>query len=130
MDVMILQYVLIVLLVVGVGYLLYLLKERNVSISEDYFGIASSMLSMLESNESTPENIKSVLRLVSKVVKHIEESYKDSDNSFKEQRAVEMVEEGLKAFNFSSPIPDDSVVCLVRLAVAMLPPTNKQNSSN
>lgn len=121
----ILQYVLIVLLVVGLGYLIYLFKDKGFSIKEDYFGISYSILSMLAVQEETPENIKKILRVVSEVVSYVEANYKNEENTVKEEKALKLARDAVKALNFKSEVSDDSIIYLIRLACAFLPPTHK-----
>ncbi|MBU3093282.1 hypothetical protein K2F40_00310 [Clostridium sp. CM028] len=120
------QYVLIVLLVMGLGYLAYLLKEKGVNIKDDYFGLAYIILDSLTAEESTPENAKKIIRIVSKAVQYVETNYKNSKNTLKEEEALKIVKEGINLLNFHSDVDDESVKYLIRLAAALLPPTNKK----
>lgn len=125
MEYIILQYVCIVLLVVGVGYLLYLLREKEIKFKEDYFGITYSILRTLTDKEITSENVKKVLRIISKIVLYIEDNYKDEDNKIKEDKALELAREALKELKFKRTIDDDSIRYIIRLAAALLPATNE-----
>ena len=84
----IIQYVLILLLVTGLGYLVYLLKDKDINIKEDYFGLAYVILGCLSASEATPENAKRIIRIVSDVVQYVETNYKNSENTFKEEKAI------------------------------------------
>lgn len=121
----IIQYVLIVLLVTGLGYLAYLLKDRDINIKDDYFGLANIILGSLVDSESTPENEKKIIRIISKAVQYVETNYKNSENSFKEKEAIKLTKEDIRLMNFESNIDDESIKYLTRLAAAVLPPTNK-----
>lgn len=123
MTYIIIQYVSIVLLVVGVGYLLYILKEKEPKFREDYFGITYSILSSLGDIEGTPENVKKVLRIVSKTVLYIEDNYKNQDNKVKEDKALQFAKAELKELNLRRSIDDDSIRYIIRLTAALLPPT-------
>lgn len=125
MEYIILQYVSIVLLVVGLGYLLYLLKEKECKFNEDYFGITYSILRTLTDTEITSENVKKILRIVSKIVLNIEDNYKDENNKVKEDKALQLAREALKELKFKRTIDDDSIRYMIRLAAALLPATNK-----
>lgn len=125
MSQIIIQYVLVVLLVLGLGYVLYLLKDKGVSIKEDYFGIASTVLSSIQGNKATPENIKKILRIISTAVNYVEENHTDEENYVKEDKALSMVKEALSELNFTSKIDDDSLRNIIRLCCAFLPPTEK-----
>ena len=121
----IVQYVLIVLLVTGLGYLVYLLKDKDIDIKDDYFGLAYVILGSLVASEATPENVKKIIRIVSEAVHYVETKYKNEENTFKEEEAIKMAKEAIGLLNFQSNIDDESLKYLIRLAAALLPPTNK-----
>ncbi|MCB2294252.1 hypothetical protein LGK95_12075 [Clostridium algoriphilum] len=122
----IIQYVLIVLLVTGLGYLAYLLKEKDINIKDDYFGFAYVILGSLSSSESTPENAKIILRIVSKAVQYVETNYKNSENTLKEEEAIKISKDAVSTLSFKSNIDNESLKYLIRVAAALLPPTNKK----
>ena len=124
MEYIILQYVSIVLLVVGIGYLLYLLKEKENKFNEDYFGITYNILRTLSDKEITYENVKRILRIISKIILYIEENYKNKDNKFKEDRALQLSKEALKELKFKRTIDDDSIRYIIRLSAALQPAAN------
>lgn len=121
----IIQYVLIVLLVTGLGYLVYLLKDKDINIKDDYFGFAYVILGYLLTSDATPQNAKLIIRIVSAAVKYVEANYKNSDNDFKEKEAIKMAKNDISNLNFKENIDDESIKYLTRLAAATLPPTNK-----
>jgi len=121
----VIQYVLILLLVVGLGYLVYLLKDDDINLREDYFGLAYVILGSLSANEATPENAKRIIRIVSGVVQCVETNYKNSENAFKEEKAISMAKDAIGLLNFQSNIDSESLKYLIRLAAAILPATNK-----
>jgi hypothetical protein len=121
----IIQYVLIVLLVTGLGYLVYLLKDKGINIKEDYFGFAYVILGSLLASEATPQNIKLIIRIVSAAVKYVETNYKNSENTFKEGEAIRMAKNDIELLGFQNRVDDESIKYLTRLAAASLPPTNK-----
>ncbi|HEY8890584.1 MAG TPA: hypothetical protein VIM70_10045 [Clostridium sp.] len=125
MVVIILQYVLLVLLVAGLGYLAYLLKDKDINIKDDYFGFDYVILGSLDIVESTTENSKKILRIVSKAVQYVETNYGDSENNFKEEEAIKLVKDSIILLNLKNSIDKESLKYLVRLAAALLPPTNK-----
>ena len=122
----VIQYVLILLLVSGLGYLVYLLKDKDINLKEDYFGLAYVILGGLSASESTPENAKRIIRIVSGVVQYIESNYKNSENTFKEEKAINMAKDAIGLLNFQSNIDTESLKYLIRLAAAILPATNKK----
>ena len=121
----IIQYVLIVLLVTGLGYLVYLLKDKGINIKDDYFGFAYVILGSLLTSDATPENAKLIIRIVSAAVKYVEANYKNNDNEFKEKEAIKMAKNDISLLSFQENIDDESIKYLTRLAAAALPPTNK-----
>lgn len=121
----VIQYVLILLLVVGLGYLVYLLKDKEINLREDYFGLAYVILGELSASEATPENAKRIIRIVSGVVQYVEANYKNSENTFKEEKAINMAKEAIGLLNFQSNIDNESLKYLIRLAAAILPATKK-----
>jgi hypothetical protein len=120
----IIQYILILLLVIGLGYLVYLLKDNDVNIVDDYYGLNYVILGSLSEGEATAENAKKIIRVISKTVQYVETNYSDRDNNFKEEKAIQMAKNATNLLCFQSNIDDESIKYLVRLAVALLPPTN------
>lgn len=125
MDNVIVQYVLVVVLILGLSYLVYLLKDKGVYIKEDYYGIAYTILNALEDKEGTPENIKKILRLISQQVKFVEVNYKSEDNELKEEKALILVKESLEELGLKSKIEEESLRHIIRLSSALMPGTNK-----
>ncbi|MBU3176477.1 hypothetical protein KPL47_08830 [Clostridium estertheticum] len=121
----IIQYVLIVLLVMGLAYLAYLLKDKDSNLKDDYFGFASVILGSLTTSESTPENAKIILRIISQVVQNIETNYRNSDNALKEEKAIQLAKDATSLLGFKKNIDDESLKYLIRVAAALLPATNK-----
>lgn len=124
MTQLIIQYVLIVLLVVGLSYFVFLLKDKDIKVNEDYFGIAYTILGFLKISEATSENVKKILRIVSEAVNYVEVNYKDEDNFIKEEKALVLARETLGALDFKNEIPDENLRQLIRLSAVFLPPTN------
>jgi len=121
----IIQYVLILLLVTGLGYLVYLLKDTDVDHIEDYFGLSYVILGCLTANEATPENIKIIIRIISDAVQYVETNYKDSENPLKEEEAIKMAVDAISLLKLKSNVDNESLKYLVRIASALLPPTNR-----
>jgi hypothetical protein len=120
----IIQYILILLLVIGLGYLVYLLKDNDVNIVDDYYGLNYVILGSLSEGEATAENAKKIIRVISKTVQYVETNYSDRDNNFKEEKAIQMAKNATNLLCFQSNIDGESIKYLVRLAVALLPSTN------
>ena len=124
----IIQYVLIVLLVTGLGYLAYLLKDKDLNLKDDYFGLAYIILGSLSASESTPENAKKIIRIVSKAVQYVETNYRNSENALKEEEAIKIAKDDTSLLDFQINVDDESLKYLVRIAAALLPPTNKSTN--
>lgn len=121
MKEILLQYMLIIFLVIGIGYLLYLLKDRGIELYEDYFGLTYALLNTLQSDERGTQNIKRILRIVGEVVRFIEIEYFNEPNEKKEMEAVKLVHELLEEAGFESPIDEQSIRYIIRISSAMLP---------
>ena len=121
----IIKYVLIVLLVIGLGYLAYLLKDKDKNFKDDYFGFDYIILGSLTVSESTPENAKTIIRIISEAVRYVEINYSNSENALKEEEAIKRTKDSVSDLSFKNNIDDESLKHLIRLAAALLPPTNK-----
>lgn len=121
MGEIIFQYILIVVLILGLGYLIYLVKDRGTELFEDYFGLTYAILNTLQSDESTKENIKIILRMVSQVVSYIEVEFLSMNNVDKEEVALKVCREAIQQYGFESPIDDNSIRYLIRVSSAMNP---------
>jgi len=120
----IIQYILILLLVIGLGYLVYLLKDNEVNIVDDYYGLNYVILGSLSEGESTAENVKQIIRTISQTVEYVETNYSCEDNKFKEEKAIKMAKNATNLLCFQGNIDDESIKYLVRLAVALSTSTN------
>ena len=125
MTQLITQYVLIIFLIFGFGYLIYLLKDKDVKGRDDYYGIAYSIFNTLQVKEATTENIKKIIRIIAEAVNYVELNYKDDDNSFKEEKALSLSRNGINALNFSSDIADESIRYIIRLVSVTMPAADK-----
>ncbi|CAM2817459.1 hypothetical protein HAHI6034_04665 [Hathewaya histolytica] len=121
MRAILLQYMLIIFLVIGIGYVFYLIKDKSIELHNDYFGFNYSILNTLKSDECNRSNIKTILKIIGEVVKYIEIEYFNEPNDKKEDEAVKLVYELVKEAGFESPIDDISIRYLIRISVAMLP---------
>jgi len=125
MVVIVIQYVLILLLLLGLSYLVYLVKDNDTILKEDYFGLEYIILGDLSISEATNENVKKIIRIVSGVVQYVESNYRNSENTFKEEKAINMAKDAIALLNFESNIDSESIKYLIRLTSAILPATNK-----
>lgn len=121
----IIQYVLILLLVTGLGYLVYLIKDKKVNVKDDYYGLDYVILGNLSEDEATDQNVKKIIRIISQAVQYVEINYRNSDNNFKEEKAISMSRNATNLLSFQNNIDNESLKYMIRLASAFLPPTNK-----
>lgn len=121
MSDIIIQYVLIVLLIVGLSYFVYLIKDKGIVIKEDYFGITYTILRDLIDIEATPENIKKILRTVFEAVSFVESNYRDEPNEIKEEKALILGREAVDNLGFESEIEEDSFRYIVRICATLMP---------
>ena len=105
--------------------MIYLLKDRGTIVKEDYYGITGSILSMLEDKEAAQENVKNILREVSKAVNFVELNFKNEDNKLKQEKALEMARNSILELNLNTEIPDESIIYIIRLSTALLIPTQE-----
>lgn len=126
----VMEIVLVLFLIIGCGYLIYLFRERKVQLKEDYFGLVYGLLYTLERSDISSDTVKKILRAVSDAVSFVESNYKNEPNDVKEDKAVELIVSVLQGFNLKSEIPLDSIKYLIRIACAFLPPTRANSQVN
>jgi hypothetical protein len=124
----IIQYVLVILLILGLTYFVYLLKDKGINLKEDYYGITYTVLNFLTNEEATPENVKKVLRAASKAVSYVEVIYKDETNDIKEEEALALLREAINRLDFKNEIDEESLRYIIRLCTSIMPPTHKNEN--
>lgn len=122
----ILQYVLVVLLIVGLSYFVYLIKDKGIIVKEDYYGITHTILRALIDSEASSENVKRILRAVFGAVTFVEANYKNEPNDIKEEKALILAREAVEALDFESTIDEESLRYLIRINAVLMP--EKDNS--
>lgn len=125
MGIIVFQYTLVVLLIIGIAYFIYLINDNEENVRDDYYGITYTLLRFLDNDEATTENTKRILKIVSECVNFVEDNFKDEDNLEKEQKALSLAREGIEELQFSSTIDDESLICIIRLATALIKPVNQ-----
>ncbi|SHJ69332.1 hypothetical protein SAMN02745248_00723 [Hathewaya proteolytica DSM 3090] len=116
----VLSYVFIVILITGLGYLLYLLKDKGIKISEDYFGLSYAILNTMQSDEANTDNKKLIIRLIGDIVRYIESELLNMNNDDKEKLALKLCTGILKKMGFNSPVDENSIRFLIRICAAMM----------
>lgn len=123
------QYVLVICLVFALFYLVYLLRDKgDIQVEEDYFGITHTILTSLEKEEATPENIKTIIRIITNVVSYVEENYTDVDNNIKENKALILVREDLEALKLKNTISIENTRYLIRLCCGFMSSKSRINN--
>ena len=128
MTEIIIQYVLVILLILGLTYFVYLLKDKGISLKEDYYGITYTVLSFLTNEEATPENVKKILRAASKTVSYVEAAYKDETNDIKEEKALVLLREAIERLDFQNEVDEESLRYIIRLCASIMPATHKDEN--
>lgn len=124
MSDIIIQYVLVVLLIVGLSYFVYLIKDKGIIVKEDYFGIAYTILKDLIESEASSENIKKILRAVFEAVNFIEVNYKNEPNDIKEEKALILGREAVESLGFESKVDEEAIRYIIRIGAALMPGKN------
>lgn len=119
----IVQYIILVAIVLGISYFVYLLREKDAKIKEDYYGITANILK-LETDETTEETIKNILRSIGEAVIFVEENFKTDYNDVKEEKALLISKELIENLNLRSTISDKAIKHIIKLICATLPATN------
>ncbi|MDT8716699.1 hypothetical protein IAI10_08515 [Clostridium sp. 19966] len=115
----IVQYILILVMVLCVGYLIYFLKEKGIIRHNDYYGITYTILAQLENHEASQEYVKKVLNAVGKAVEFVEINYKDYPNEEKEERALVLSKELIRELELDSQIGEKPIRYIIRLACGL-----------
>ena len=119
MTELIIQYVLIVLMVLGIAYFIYFLREKGIIRDDDYYGITYTILAQLENHEASKENVKRILRQVASVVKFVETTFVEDEDKIKEEKALAMAREAIRELDIQSELGDNSLRYLIRLVCAL-----------
>ena len=119
MTELIIQYVLIVLMVLGITYFIYFLREKGIIRDDDYYGITYTILAQLENHEATRDNVKRILRQVASVVNFVEATFAEDEDKIREEKALAMAREAIRGLDIQSELGDNSLRYLIRLACAL-----------
>ncbi|GAA0064682.1 hypothetical protein [Clostridium sp. CTA-1] len=114
------QYILIIILIIAIGYFLYLIKNRSDDYSENYYGLSDIIINTDYEEEKSRENIKIILRAIASSVYYVEKNFKKESNNIKENKALEKVEELLKEYKFKGKINEDTLRYLIRINCALM----------
>ncbi|KOF56423.1 MULTISPECIES: hypothetical protein [Clostridium] len=118
--VLIFFYILLVMLVIGLGYIFYLWKEKDIEIREDYYGLNFNVFNTIKNEEYSKENIKAILKIIKNSIIYVEENHKFDINLRKENIALKISKDEISKLNLKSKIDDESVRIIIRIGCAFM----------
>ncbi|MFL0250053.1 hypothetical protein ACJDT4_06425 [Clostridium neuense] len=113
-------YILLVMLVIGLGYMFYLSKEKDIEIKEDYFGLNFSVFNTIKNEEYNKENIKTIFKIIKDSIMYVEDNYKFDINLRKENIALMISKDEIKKLKLKSKIDDESIRAIIRIGCAFM----------
>lgn len=113
--VLIFFYILLVISVIGLAYIFYLSREKDIEIKEDYYGLNFNIFNTMKNEEYNKENIKSILKIIKNSIIYVEENYESSLNITKENIALEISKDEIKKLKLKSKIDDESIRIIIRI---------------
>ncbi|KEI88045.1 hypothetical protein EXM98_07440 [Clostridium botulinum] len=119
------QYILIIILIIAIGYFLYLIRNKSEDYLEDYYGLSDIIINTDCKDEKSRENIKIILRAIGFSVYEVEKDFKNQSNEIKEDKALEKIEHLLKEYKFKGKINEDTLRYLIRISCALMNETYK-----
>jgi hypothetical protein len=119
-EVVIIKYVLIILLLGALLYFLYLIREKDFQVVEEYYGIENNLLASLKVEETNKQVVKKILEEASKSVKQVELKHKQETEVYKEEKSLEIFKKNLERINIKSKIEEDNLKHILRIASAII----------
>lgn len=113
--VLIFFYILLVISVIGLAYIFYLSREKEVEIKEDYYGLNFNIFNTIKNEEYNKETIKAILKIIKNSIIYVEENYESSLNVTKENIALEVSKDEIKRLKLKSKIDDESIRVIIRI---------------
>jgi|GEM_PF-3046405 len=123
--VLIFFYILLVMFVLGLAYIFYLSREKDIEIKEDYYGLNFNVFNTIKNEEYNKNNIKTMLKIVKNSIIYVEENYKCDSNLRKENIALEISKDEIKKLKLKSKIDDESIRILIRIGCVFMPSDKK-----
>lgn len=118
--VLIFFYILLVMLVLGLAYMFYLSREKDIEIKEDYYGLNFNVFNTIKNEEYNKNNIKTILKIVKNSIIYVEENYKFNSNLRKENIALEISKDEITKLKLKSKIDDESIRILIRIGCVFM----------
>lgn len=123
--VLVLIYSALVILIIGISYIIYLSKEKDVELQEDYYGLNFNVFHTIKKEEYNEKIIKKILKIIKSSINFVENNYKLEKNYLKENKALEISKGEIKKLNLKSKIDDESIRALIRLGCVFMISDNK-----
>ncbi len=82
------QYILIIILIIAIGYFLYLIRNKSEDYLEDYYGLSDIIINT-DCKDEKVEKYKIILRAIGFSVYEVEKDFKNQSNEIKEDKALE-----------------------------------------
>ncbi len=114
------QYILIVILIIAIGYFLYLIRNKSEDYLENYYGLSDIIINTDYEDEKSRENIKIILRAIGSSVYEVEKNFNNESNEIKEDKALKKTQQLLKEYKFKGKINEYTLRYLIRINCALM----------
>lgn len=118
--VLIFFYILLVMFVLGLAYMFYLSREKDVEVKEDYYGLNFNIFNTIKNEEYNKNNIKTIIKIVKNSIIYVEKNYKFNSNLRKENIALEISKDEITKLKLKSKIDDESIRILIRIGCVFI----------
>ena len=114
------QYILIVVLIIAIGYFLYLIRNKSEDYLENYYGLSDIIINTDYEDEKSRENIKIILRAIGSSVYEVEKNFNNESKEIKEDKALKKTQQLLKEYKFQGKMNEDTLRYLIRINCALM----------
>ncbi|EJP6471005.1 MULTISPECIES: hypothetical protein [unclassified Clostridium] len=114
------QYILIVILIIAIGYFLYLIRNKSEDYLENYYGLSDIIINTDYEDEKSRENIKIILRAIGSSVYEVEKNFNNESKEIKEDKALKKTQQLLKEYKFQGKMNEDTLRYLIRINCALM----------
>lgn len=118
--VLIFFYILLVMFVLGLAYIFYLSREKDIEVKEDYYGLNFNVFNTIKNEEYNKNNIKTILKIVKNSIIYVEKNYKFNSNLRKENIALEISKDEITKLKLKSKMDDESIRILIRIGCVFI----------
>lgn len=120
--ILVLEYSMLVILVVGFAYIIYLFKEKDAEVKEDYYGLNFRVFHTIKNEEYNEELIKALMKIIKDNIKYVENNYLTYGSIEKENKALELTKKKIKTMGLKSKVDDESLRVIIRLGCVFMFP--------